>query len=182
MRISLWCAVLLLAGEVLAGSDARQSRDADDRAANAPQPAVNHGFRSPLRIAATHPTSSSISYRIESVQADFGAVSPGTPKEILGAAVIRVFSTEPWTLKFAPEGPSTLLTSGAEYLPMSRLAWRSGGGSYQPFRSLLPVTLSTGGPTSAVGVEIRVDFRLEVEDNDPLSPLALVLNILAETR
>lgn len=174
--------MFVLACGVSAGSEAGHSQVADDRAVSAPPAAANQGFRSPLRIAATNPTSSSISYRIESVQADFGAVSPGAPKEILGAAVIRVFSTEPWTLKFAPEGPSTLLTSGAEYLPMSRLAWRSGGGSYQPFRSLLPVTLASGGPTTAIGTEVRVDFRLEVEDNDPLSPLALVLNILAETR
>lgn len=96
--------------------------------------------------------------------------------------MIRVFSVEPWTLKFAPEGPSTLITGGTEFLPMSRLSWRSGGGSYQPFRSLQPVTLSSGGPTSAVGTEVRIDFRLEVEDNDPLSPLALVLTVLAETR
>jgi hypothetical protein len=174
--------VFAIACQVMAGAEARDSRDVDDRAANAPPAAVDRGFRSPLRIAATTPASSSISYRIESVQADFGAVSPGAPKEILGAAVIRVFSTEPWALKFAPEGPSSLTTSGTEFLPMSRLAWRANGGSYQPFRTAQPVTLSAGGPTSALGSEVRVDLRLEVEDNDPLSPLALVLNILAETR
>lgn len=175
----MWCLTVVVACEVMAASEARQSHG-DDRPVTAPRQAGNPGFRPPLRIAATNPTSASISYRIESVQADFGAVSPGAPKEILGAAVIRVFSTEPWTLKFAPEGPSTL--SSADYLPMSRLAWRSGGGSYQPFRSLLPVTLASGAPTPVIGSEIRVDFRLEVEDNDPLSPLALVLNVLAETR
>lgn len=173
--------LLVIACEVVAGSEARQS-PIDGRAVHSPQDSVDQGFRPPLRIAATHPASASISYRIESVQADFGAVSPGSPREILGAAVIRVFSTEPWTLKFAPEGPSTLITAGAEFLPMSRLAWRSGGGSYQPFRSLLPVTMARGGPTPVTGSEVRVDFRLEVEDNDPLSPLALVLNILAEGR
>lgn len=166
----------------MAEAEARHSRDVDDRAVNAPPAAAGQGFRSPLRIAATTPASSSISYRIESVRADFGAVSPGAPKEILGAVVIRVFSTEPWILKFAPQGPSSLTNSGTEFLPMSRLAWRANGGSYQPFRSAQPVTLSAGGPTAAPGAEVRVDFRLEVEDNDPLSSLALVLNILAEIR
>lgn len=169
---------------VLGGEEAR-TRDGDgvrarDRGVRGLLPET--GPASPLTIRASGGLSGSLRYTIEAIRVDFGAVSPGEPREILDAAVVRITSSEAWVLKMSPRGPSALATGSGFHLPMSRLAWRSGGGRYEAFQSTQPVIIATGPATTALGTEVRLDLRLAVEDEDPLASLALDLSVLVEAR
>jgi hypothetical protein len=107
-------------------------------------------------------------YVIETGPVAFGDVVPEQDLNLTAAIVVRVFSDRDWRLTLDPGEPLRSLDRGRA-VPLSRLAWRSQGGTvHTPFRDGAPVTVAVGPRTSGAGTLVAVDLRLRIADEDPL--------------
>ena len=107
------------------------------------------------------------SFVIESGPVSFGEVRHDKVTEVPGAVVVRVFSTQPWTLRLEPESPLTVVDSGTA-VPVSRLQWRSERSSrFQPLQTAGGTEIARGPATSRGGQLVVVDLELQLADTDP---------------
>ncbi len=97
---------------------------------------------------------------------DFGDVDPiNSPYSATGAVNPWVRCNTNWTLNVRGSGD---FASGSNTVPLSRLGWRYGGGSYTAMTTS-DAQVRTGTKTGGAGISTAVDYQLTVSWDDDVA-------------
>lgn len=97
---------------------------------------------------------------------DFGDISPDMSEiNRLNAVSMVIKSNVDWTLTL--ESRDDLISVNGDTIPSERLSVRTHNNEFTALPVSMPVVIASGKATGSKGVTINMDFRLNIEWNDP---------------